>query len=172
MRLVLLGVAISYQGLSILTNKPNWMSRAHPLFFHIDAVPVVGVGKSWGKSLNVANWGSILAHGSTMEIVFLIWCYWMDTEAKNRTKKTFFEKLKWSFDIVFDGLWPFADHNCTTYPAGSEEARRAGTPLVGSDMDDYPFGVIWQIKADLDAQHKERCAYCQHVVFFPELRAT
>jgi hypothetical protein len=55
-----------------MMSVPNWKRIFVPLFLHGDGVPVVGVGKSWGKSMDSYNWGSILAQGTTKMVNFLI----------------------------------------------------------------------------------------------------
>ena len=51
---------------------PDWQSRAVPIGFHGDGVPVTGVGKSWGKSLEILSWCSCVAFGRTVEANFYI----------------------------------------------------------------------------------------------------
>ena len=68
----------------------------------------------------------------------------------------FYTILAWSFNWLFRGLWPTHDWNNKEYPSGSMEAIRANTPLVGpADSSDYPFGILWQLKGDLDFHHKD-----------------
>ena len=132
----------------------NWRRRAIPIFFHGDGVPVTGVGKSWGKSVDSYNWGSLLAQGSTADLVFLIWAIFQELQLRARTKKLFWKIMTWSFTALFDGKWPTRDHNNVLFPAGSVDGLRGGSPLVGTDQRNFPFCVIWQLKGDLDFDHK------------------
>jgi len=145
-------------GSTLLRRVRNWNRRAIPIFFHGDGVPTTGVGKAWGKSLNVFDWGSLLALGVTREIVFWIWAVFAEV-ASPRAMKLFWKILKWSFNALWSGKHPFADFHGHPYPAGSPEALRAGTPLVGTDNLDHYFCVIWRFKADGDFCHKDQHNY-------------
>ena len=46
---------------------PGYQSCVIPLSLHGDGVPITGVGKSWGKSMDVWSWCSLLASGRTIE---------------------------------------------------------------------------------------------------------
>ncbi len=144
-----------------LLGKRNFKRRAVPLFFHGDGAPVTGVGKSWGKSCDIFNWGSLLSHGTTIEIVFLIWLCWQDAAIPDITKPRFWRIVKWSFDALFEGCWPFADCLGNVYDATSPEGRKAGLPLVGTAIAATScfFGVIWRINRDLDFHQKDLIPY-------------
>ena len=128
---------------------------SHPHFFHGDGVPTTGVGKSWGKSLNVFDWGSLLARGPTKQIVFWIWSVFAAISSK-RTMEVFWKIMKWSFNALFSGKHPDKDFHGEPYPAGSAEAKLAGKPLVGSDPGDHYFCVIWRFKGDGDFNQQEQ----------------
>lgn len=113
------------------------------------------MGKTWAQSADVFNWGGLLARGSTLEIVLLIWACFVDAQVAGLTKVAFYIMVQWSFDILFAGTWPHKDHNGVPYPKDSKEWRRAGTPLVGSDLADCFFCVLWRIKGDLEFHHKD-----------------
>ena len=81
------------------------MRRAIPIFFHGDGVPTTGVGKSWGKTLNVFDWGSLLARGATQQIVFWIWSVFAQV-ASPRAMRLFWKIMKWSFNALFSGKHP------------------------------------------------------------------
>ncbi len=44
----------------LLRDRPNWRRKAVPIKLHGDGAPVVGVGKSWGKSQDFVSWGSMV----------------------------------------------------------------------------------------------------------------
>ena len=96
-----------------------------------------------------------MAVGSTLQIVLLIWCGWVSAQIEGKTKQTFWKKVAWSFEILWTGCWPWADENKKPYPRGSPEWKKAGTPLVGSDVAGCIFCVLWLIKGDLDMHHKD-----------------
>ena len=54
-----------------ITQLENYQSRAIPLSIHGDGVPVTGVGKTWGKSIDAFSWCSLLGVGLTIECNFL-----------------------------------------------------------------------------------------------------
>ena len=54
-----------------MTSVVNWKRRFVPLFMHGDGCPVVGVGKSWGKSMDSFSWGSMLVRGCTKAVSML-----------------------------------------------------------------------------------------------------
>ena len=118
---------------------------------------MLGVGKSWAKSANVYNWGGLLARGTTLQIVFLIWACWLDARVEDTTDMHFWVLMKWSFDIMFAGVWPHKDWNGVRYDPNSPEGRKAGKPLVGAVADAAMcfFCVLWRIKGDLDFYQKE-----------------
>ena len=118
-------------------------------------MPTTGVGKSWGKTLNVFDWGSLLARGSTQQTVFWIWSVFVQV-ASPRAMRLFWKIMKWSFNALFSGRHPSSDFHGRPYPPGTPEALKAGTPLVGVDRLDHYFCVIWRIKADGDFCLKDR----------------
>ena len=124
------------------------------MFIHGDGVPVTGVGKSWGKSCNIYNWGSMLAAGKTVEIVFWIYsCF--DVLYATGTSTRIFKILQWSFTALFNGVHPHSDWRGTRYEPDSPEGKLAGTPLVGTSIVDCLFCVIWKLKGDLDWHFKD-----------------
>lgn len=126
--------------------------RAIPLSLHGDGVPVSGVGKSWSKSLDIYSWTSMLAHGQTVDTMYLIYLLNPKLCVKlpgRDLQSEFFQVLKWSFYWLFLGQWPRRDHKEQPYPPGSPEAQKAGSPLAGGF-----FGVLWCIKGDLEHMTK------------------
>ena len=75
---------------------------------------------------------------------------------EGRTQNAFWVLMRWSFNILFTGVWPHADWNDVSYHPNSPDGRRAGHPLVGSDRTMFHFCVLWRIKGDLDFYQKER----------------
>ena len=88
-----------------MMRQPNWKNRFIPLFLHGDGTPITGIGKTWSKSSQIWNWGSLLARGSTVEVVFWIWsCY--KAYLTDPARKRFWKILVWSFRAMQRGLWP------------------------------------------------------------------
>jgi len=127
-----------------------------PIFIHGDGVPVKGVGKSWGESCDIYNWGSLLASGGTVEITFLIWAVWCHSVVTG-TKDLFWKILNWSLTALFFGRHPTHDYLGNRFPPLSLEGLRAGQPLVGAaaDADNCFCGVLWVVKGDLDFDKKD-----------------
>ena len=54
--------------------RPNFRSQCIPLSIHGDGTPVVGIGKAWGKLLDIWSWQSLLVAGPTLLRTMLIFC--------------------------------------------------------------------------------------------------
>ena len=102
---------------------------------------VTAVGKTWSKSCDFYNWGSLLAVGAAAEVAFCIWASFLDGQVPARTKVLFWKIMRWSFDALFAGKWPSTNWDGVPYPANSPDGRRAGHPLVG-DANNYFFCCI------------------------------
>ena len=64
---------------------------------------------------------------------------------RKRRYNRFWRIMAWSFLALYEGTWPLTQWNGRPWPAGSFQARKAGSPLAGG----Y-FGVLWALKGDLD----------------------
>lgn len=137
--------------------KANYKSKGIPIGLHGDEVPVVGVGKIWSRSCLSFSWCSLIANacGERCEdIMFYLWSAFErflvpTTTTAMGTLDTFFKILQWSFQIIFDGVWPHHDWAGQRYHAKSPEGLRAGKPLCGG----Y-FGILLQLSGDLDYFNK------------------
>ena len=94
-----------------LRHKPHHKRKCVPLFLHGDAVPVVGIGKSRNKCLDVWSFGSLLiTDGKTMQTHFLVvMCYQM-LAAGMATYDEFWVALCLSLRACYDGKHPATDH--------------------------------------------------------------
>ena len=118
-----------------ITSLPNYQSRAIPLALHGDGVPVTGVGKVWGKSLDVFSWCSLLGTGLTIEFTFYIYSIFQKALCNAtlfNTKQRFWRILVWSLQALMNGLWPDRTWDGELDPKG-------GTPLAGA-MGDFFCG--------------------------------
>ena len=95
-----------HSGNTVLTRVRNFKRRCIPIFFHGDGVPVTAVGKTWSKSCDFYNWGSLLAVGAAAEVAFCIWASFLDGQVPARTKVLFWKIMRWSFDALFAGKSP------------------------------------------------------------------
>ena len=88
--------------------RPNWSRLCIPLSFHGDGVPCLGVGKAWGKSMDLLSWASCLATGTTMTTFFYIYgiflsCY--STGFEMDTMQKFWKIFCWSLHSLCEGEW-------------------------------------------------------------------
>jgi hypothetical protein len=92
--------------------RPQYAKWAIPFSLHGDGVPVTGVGKSWGQTMNFYSWTSLCAKGTTMDMNFYIWAVWKRMIADVNCFKTmnkFWAILTWSLHWLHRGLWPDVD---------------------------------------------------------------
>lgn len=127
-----------------LLSRPNWQKKTIPLAVHGDATPVSGLGKSWGKQLDVYSFFSLLAHGSTRDLMILMYTGFQHLMTKN-SMRTVWQILAWSFEALANGRFPQVDPFGVPYPEGSIGRDRANLPLA-----DGFCGVVWCIQGDLD----------------------
>lgn len=135
-----------------IKKRADHQARCIPLSVHADAVPVSGVGRSWGKSLEIYSWNSMLSTGATVLTLFLICMYFPKLQVKEPEKdvaKAMSRKLRWSLHWLFVGKWPERDEFDKPWGQGSPEALNAGKLLA----DGY-YATLWVIRGDLDEMAK------------------
>ena len=54
-------------------NSFSFSKKSIPIAMHGDGVPTVGIGKVWGKLMEVYSWQPLLAKSGTKKSTFLIW---------------------------------------------------------------------------------------------------
>ena len=131
-----------------LRDRPNWQRRAIPLGLHGDGLPVTGVGKTWAQSAEAFSWGSLVAPGSTIRSLYLMFmCYKSLVVASGglSTMDAIWRKVCWSFYWLWMGVWPEEDEFGRPWVSGTLDHARAGTSLAGGF-----FATIWTIKGDLE----------------------
>ncbi|CAE7677342.1 unnamed protein product [Symbiodinium sp. CCMP2592] len=129
----------------IVSKKSFDAEHTLPLQLHGDGTPVVGIGKIWSRQLTSYTWNSLLAEGWTKDSMMPSWFCFDETEAGKETTDEFFRIICWSFACLASGVWPAANHLGAKYPAGTVEARRAGTPLANGLR-----GIIWSLNGDAE----------------------
>ena len=142
-----------------MVRRPNWMSKAIPVILHGDAVPVTGVGKSWGKSSLVISWCSLLGRGTTIASHFLIFAIintMFASGSVHNTMRSIWRVIAWSFEQAFAGKHPTTDLAGIPFVTGSAAADKSG-----SDLADGFFLVLWAIRGDLDFWSKDCCITLQ-----------
>ncbi|CAE7359129.1 unnamed protein product [Symbiodinium sp. CCMP2592] len=135
---------------SAITRKKNWKQRCIPLACHGDGVPVTGLGKTWVQTVTNFSWFSLLTTGSsTMDALFFIYSMYdkMRADAKDLSGTAHYvlQLLRWSFEILFKGVWPSADHFGQVYPEDSPQGRKAGKQIAGGFC-----GTLFSVVGDLD----------------------
>lgn len=120
------------------------VAKCIPLLLHGDGTPVISIGKLWSKQLTIFSWASMLGSGLTKDTLYHIWSVF-DKSAIPATWDSFFQELSWSFNILWEGVWPSSDAKGNEYSPGSPEALKSGQLLAGGYC-----GVLWSITGDLD----------------------
>ena len=92
-------------------SRPGWKSKAVPIAFHGDGVPVTGIGKIWSKTMTMFHFTSLLSQGHSKEVMFWIWSVFDRLRVKGDsngegTLESFFRILRWSLYSLYEGVWP------------------------------------------------------------------
>lgn len=119
----------------------HWGSRAEyvPLRVHGDEAAFTRSG-----SLLILCWSSFLAHRETP-----IWhgkflcCAMPKGCVPENTRMAVYQTLKWSFEALFQGLYPSLDHQGGPFPVGSQRRLLGGTPLPKK-------AVVYRLVGDLE----------------------
>lgn len=119
------------------------LSKVIPLRLHGDGTPASGVGKSWGKLVDIFSLSSMLVFGSSQLHNFMIWMVhqsllcWLD---QHHTMNKFWKVFAWSMTALKEGRWPTKD--AWNKPIHSS---MAGKSLMGGFT-----AYIWGVIGDLD----------------------
>lgn len=159
-----------------IKQESDWETTAIPLGLHGDECPVLGTGKIWCKSVLSFSWFSMLACAAGQSFqraniyiwgVFEKFCLDDPEDGSLSTMETFWRLMRWSFDILMSGKWPYTDWRGLAFPPGSLQAARAGSYLAGGFR-----GVLVQVAGDLDffakwletpraTSHEKPCVLCK-----------
>ena len=94
--------------------RTDYLSKCIPLTLHGDGPPCMGLGKAWGKMIDIWSWSSMLVLGSSNLTFFLIWCVHAVLRSVREghcTLDVAFKKMVWSFTALYEGRWPIKDWN-------------------------------------------------------------
>ena len=130
-----------------LMSRANWQTTTIPFAIHGDATPVAGIGKGWGKQVDIYSFYSLVAHGTTRDLMVLLYAGFVHLLTKDSMLQVW-RILVWSFKALAKGCWPETDAYGTA-PTNATDKDRAGTPLAG----EYA-AVVWCIESDLDYYSK------------------
>ena len=139
-----------------ILSRESWQSLCIPISIHGDGVPVTSIAKSWGKSMEVLSWASMLAHGSTLgtfNFIFGIYQSACSTSFGNNTMREFFLRLAWSLEALYEGEHPHRDWRGRRWPAGSEGDKKKGQPLCGPGAAKF-FCLVMVMRGDLEWKFK------------------
>ncbi|CAE7229569.1 unnamed protein product [Symbiodinium sp. CCMP2456] len=132
-----------------IRSKPGYKRTLVPLGLHGDGVPLTGRGKVWQQGFTNFSFFSLVGQGNTGELLFYIWglfekLKYLEHEA-NSTLTRAFAILRWSFQALFEGVWPSRNHLGELFPANSQAGKKAGQRLAG------PYSaVFFALLGDLD----------------------
>ena len=125
--------------------RPLWDTTTIPLAFHGDAVPVLQVGKSNTKSLEVYSVQSLFNTSSTTLQAKVLMSMVFTSSITDATYEEIWRVLNWSLFWLGEGKWPPVDCYDKPWASGTSEFDLGGTPLAGGYS-----AIILAIKGDLE----------------------
>ena len=129
-------------------SRSNFSTKCVPLRLHGDGTPAVGIGKSWGKMVNIWSMSSMLLVGPTILRNFMLWAIHQClqcTLAGHHTANAFWKRLEWSMQACWEGKWP--EHDWNLKPIRSSQA--------GKDLCGGFYFCLWALVGDLDYLTKD-----------------
>ena len=127
--------------------EPQHMDHTIPLKLFGDGVAVLGVGKSWSKTMLAFLLTPLQSGVSGKESHILLTTLWKAILTPQGFAK-FWQLMSWSLTALSSGLWPSVDMFGRPFPPGSDSAIQAGKALAG------PFrGRIVALTGDLEFLH-------------------
>ena len=112
-----------------IRGRLNHESLAIPISVHGDGTPITGLGKAWGKLMDIWSWSSLVASGPTelsYLVIFMLLEAVQTSGAAGKTLLYIFRKLKWSLEHLWLGTWPEVDELGNPMPEGSPTGLLAG----------------------------------------------
>ena len=134
-----------------VVGKHQWQSRAIPIRIFGDGVAVLGLAKSWGRSIDIIAVAPILvkAKSQTSHIISsMVWKKGRNAE----TKQMMWSILAWSLRHLFEGVHPDRDWLGNAFPAGSIMESLAGRPLAAGFLEWW-----WCTRAAKNWRNKTNC---------------
>ena len=124
-------------------HRAGFEDHCIPLKIHGDGTPVTGLGKGWGKMVDIFSLSSLLICGPTVLrnlMMFMIFQHLICRDPDHCTLDEFYKMLIWSFNSCWLGKKPKWDWN------GKEMFYKgAGDPLCGGF-----FFCVWALIQDLE----------------------
>jgi hypothetical protein len=124
-------------------DREDYTTKCIPLKIHGDGTPVTGLGKGWGKLVDIYSVSSLLICGPTIlrnPMMFFMFAHLICRDADHCTLDRAFKELKWSFKCCWDGKKPKFDSD--------------GNPMfyegAGEDLCGGYFFAVWALICDLE----------------------
>eukprot|EP00971_Amphidinium_carterae_P348336 6490439-Amphidinium_carterae.1 len=121
-----------------ITEQEGYERHCIPLKVFGDGVAVIGVGKSWGRSVNVVSVQPFLNRDPTIISHAIIGCWWKKRQCAT-TLDVLWDIVSWSFAQMEKGVWPRVDWRGREFQVGtldytkaSEEPTRLAGPFWAS----------------------------------------
>ena len=102
-----------------------------PLKFFGDGVAVLGLAKSWSKTMHAFLMSPLLSGVSGKDGQLLLTVLWKAKLAPGAYMR-FWNLIAWSLETLDRGVWPHEDMFGRAFPPGSEASAKAGTPLANN----------------------------------------
>ena len=128
-------------------HRVGYEEKCIPLKIHGDGTPVTGLGKSWGKMVDIFSVSSLLIYGPTILrnlMMFLMFQHLICRDSDHKTLDTAYRMLIWSFKACWEGKKPKFDWN-------GEEMFYHG---AGDDLCGGFFFCVWALICDLEHANK------------------
>ena len=125
----------------------GYREKCIPLKIHGDGTPVTGLGKGWGKLVDIFSVSSLLISGPSILrnlMMFLIFQHLICRDEDHCTLDECYKMLIWSFKACWEGKKPVKD-----WHGKDMEYPGAGEPLCGG----Y-FFCVWALICDLEHGYK------------------
>ena len=128
-------------------HRADYEEKCIPLKIHGDGTPVTGLGKGWGKMVDIFSVSSLLICGPTILrnlMMFLIFQHLICRDADHNTLDEAYKMFIWSFQACWEGKKPKYDWN----------GKEMFYPGAGEDLCGGYFFCVWALICDLEHAHQ------------------
>ena len=128
-------------------HRENYEERCIPLKIHGDGTPVTGLGKGWGKLVDIFSVSSMLVIGTTIlrsMMIFMMFQHLICRDDDHNTMNTVFRMFIWSFKACWAGTHPVEDWN----------GVKLVYDLAGKELCGGFFFCVWSLIQDLEHGNK------------------
>jgi hypothetical protein len=124
-------------------HRVGFEEKCIPLKIHGDGTPVTGLGKGWGKMIDITSVSSLLICGPTILrnlMIFMMFQHLICRDPNHCTLDTFYRMLIWSFKWCWLGKKPTHDWN----------DKQMSYPGAGDDLCGGYYFAVWALIQDLE----------------------